>query len=142
MRTSDRLFVGTAFAIQVLLTAYFALRAWAFEAALEVGWVIYAAAVPALIVTAVLARLRAPWYQLLGGPVYAAWAIFGYAVDIADPIEWRSPILISVFAPYVALFVAAAMFYWWPLGRIRRELWFAYAALFVVGSTLNLASHR
>ena len=57
---------------------------------------------------------------------------------------WRPPrrvAAVQVFAPYVVLFLAAAMFYWWPLGRIRRGPWFAYIALFVVGTMLNLASH-
>ena len=70
-----------------------------------------------------------------------AWAAFGFYVDIANPVEWRSPILVPVFAPYVALYLAATMFYWWPLGRIRRGLWFAYAVLFAIGTAFNLASH-
>ena len=83
----------------------------------------------------------APWYQWIGGPLYGAWAVFGFYVDIANPVEWRSPILVPVFAPYVALYLAATMFYWWPLGRIRRGLWFAYAVLFAIGTAFNLASH-
>jgi hypothetical protein len=141
MSGTERLFAGTALAIQALLTAYFALRAWSFETALQIGWVIYAVAIPALIVSLVLTRARAPWYQWIGGPLYAAWAAFGFYVDIANPVGWRSPILAPVFVPYVALYLAATMFYWWPLGRISRRLWFAGAVLFAVGTALNFASH-
>lgn len=138
---TETLFVATAFTIQMVLTGYFALRTWSLDTALEIGWVVYAMAVPAVLVSVVLARSGAPWSFWLGGPLYAAWTMLGYYVDIADPVEWRSPILPSVFLPYVGLYLAAMMLYWWPLGRIDRRLWFAYAVLFVVGSTLNLASH-
>jgi hypothetical protein len=74
MSWTERLFAGTALTIQALLAAYFALRAWSFEAAFQIGWVIYAAAIPALVVSLVLARARAPWYLWIGGPLYAAWA--------------------------------------------------------------------
>ncbi len=67
MSRADRLFVGTALAIQTMLAAYFALHAWSIETALHVGWLIYAVAIPALIDSLVLARLRAPWYPWIGG---------------------------------------------------------------------------
>jgi hypothetical protein len=34
------------------------------------------------------------------------------------------------------------MFYWWPLARIDRRLWLAYAVLFVASTWLNAISHR
>jgi hypothetical protein len=33
------------------------------------------------------------------------------------------------------------MFYWWPLAAIDRPLWFAYGALFLASTLLNLTSH-
>lgn len=133
--------MATAFAIQAVLIVFFALRLWAYDTALEVGWIVYAAAVPALVISALLARSRLPWHFWIGGPLFAIWALFGFYVDIVKPIAWRSPILPSVFVPYVVLYLAAQMFYWWPLARIRRPLWFAYAVVFAISTTLNLASH-
>ena len=137
----DRLFVATAFGIQVVLLLFFALRVWAFDAAMRVGWLVYALAVPALLVSAVLRGGRKPWYHWLAGVLYAGWALGGYVVDIARPVAWRAPIVWPVFLPYVALYLAAQMLYWWPLGTIRRPLWYAYAALFAASTALNLASH-
>jgi hypothetical protein len=80
---------------------------------------------------------------LAGRVLYAAWAIFGYVVDIARPAGWRSPILWPVFIPYVLLyFLSSLMFYWWPLGNIQRPLWFVYAVLFGISTILNISSHR
>jgi hypothetical protein len=89
----------------------------------------------------VLLRARQPWFLWIAGFLYATWAAFGYIVDIARPVEWRSPILWAVFVPYVLLFLSAQMFYWWPLARIRRSLWRIYTALFVASTLLNLSSH-
>jgi hypothetical protein len=103
---------------------------------------VYALAIPVLVVSVVLLRAGRPWYEWVAGFVYTLWAAFGYLVDYASPVEWRSPILWPVFVPYVGLYLAAQMLYWWPLGRIDRRLWVAYAVLFVIGTALNLASHR
>ncbi|MCB9135504.1 MAG: hypothetical protein H6636_08760 [Anaerolineales bacterium] len=70
-----------------------------------------------------------------------AWAVFGYVVDIAHPVEWRSPIFWPVFLPYVLLYMATLMFYWWPLAIIQRPLWYVYAGLFLVSTYLNVSSH-
>jgi hypothetical protein len=142
---SEALFATTALLIQALLVAYFALRTWAFDAAMDLGWIVYALAVPALVVSIFLIRDRQPWYLWIAGFLYAAWAAYGYYVDIASPVDWRSPILWPVFLPYVVLYIATQMYYWFPLGRLPRptgrRLWFVYAALFVVSTGLNLASH-
>ena len=137
----DRLFVYTSFFIQIVLLAYFALRKWRFDTALQFGWIVYALAIPAVVVTVVLLINGKPWPLWLAGFLYAAWAILGYIVDIAQPIAWRSPILWPVFLPYVLLYLASLMFYWWPLANIQRPLWFVYAGLFVVSTILNVTSH-
>jgi hypothetical protein len=138
----DRLYVVTAFTIQLALVAHFALRTWAFDSAVQVGWVVYALAIPVLVVSTVLLRAGQPWYEWAAGYVYALWAAFGYLVDYASPVEWRSPIVWPVFLPYVGMYLAAQMLYWWPLARFDRRLWVAYAALFAISTGLNLASHR
>jgi hypothetical protein len=138
----DRLFAITAFGIQVVLLLYFALRTWRFDAAMRVGWVVYVLGLPAAVVSVVLLVGGRPWYQALAGFLYAAWAIFGYVVDIAHPVAWRSPIVWPVFIPYVLLYMGCQMFYWWPLGLLGRPLWFAYGALFVASTILNISSHN
>jgi len=44
--------------------------------------------------------------------------------------------------PYVNLYLASMMFYWWPLATIDRTLWYVYAALFVISAALNVISHN
>jgi len=137
----DKLFIFTSFFIQVVLLVFFAFRKWKFDTAMQFGWIVYALAVPAVIVSLVLIVGGKPWYLWLAGFLYAAWAIFGYIVDIARPVAWRSPILWPVFIPYILLYLSSLMFYWWPLGNIRRPLWFIYAVLFVISTILNMSSH-
>jgi hypothetical protein len=137
----DRLFAITAFAIQIVLLLYFALRTWRFDVAMRVGWVIYALGAPAAVVSIVLLAAGRPWYQALAGFLYTAWAIFGYIVDLARPVAWRSPIYWPVFVPYVLLYMGCQMFYWWPLGMLRRPFWFVYGGLFVASTILNITSH-
>jgi hypothetical protein len=137
----DRLFVLTAFLIQAALLIFFALRKYDFQAAMRVGWIIYALALPAVIVSILLIGAARPWFLWIAGFLYAGWAIFAYEVDIAHPVEWRSPILWPVFIPYVLLYVSGLVFYWWPLATIQRSLWFIYAVLFVVSTVLNVSSH-
>ena len=43
--------------------------------------------------------------------------------------------------PYVTLYLSTVMFYWWPLGLIDRRLWFAFLALFIISTILNITSH-
>ncbi len=138
---ADRLFVLTSFFIQIVLLVFFALRKWKFDTAMQFGWIVYALAVPAVVVSLMLLLARKPWYLWLAGFLYAAWAILGYVVDIVRPVAWRSPILWPVFIPYILLYLSSLMFYWWPLGNIQRSLWFIYAGLFVISTMLNVFSH-
>lgn len=137
----QKLYVFSSFFIQIVLLLYFAIRKWNFDLALRWGWVIYALAVPALILTILLMRGRTSWFFWISGFLYLAWAVFGYVVDIAHPVEWRSPIFWPVFLPYVLLYMATLMFYWWPLAIIQRPLWYVYAGLFLVSTYLNVSSH-
>jgi hypothetical protein len=141
MNRPDRLFVFAAFLIQVVLVIFFALRTWNLTAALRVGWIVYALAIPAVAVSILLMRAGRPWFVWLAGFLYGAWAVFGYLADVARPLEWRSPILWPVFLPYVLLYISSLMFYWWPLATIQRPLWFGYAVLFLLSTVLNVSSH-
>ncbi len=141
MDSYEKLYVWTSFIIQVLLIVYFALRKWNFDFAMRWGWAIYALALPAIIVSVVLIMGGKPWYLWIAGFLYAAWAGFGYYVDIGHPIEWRSPVYLPVMIPYILFYLTSLMFYWWPLAAIYRPFWIVYTALYVVSTFLNITSH-
>jgi hypothetical protein len=137
------LFVVWAFAFQAILIVHFALRKWAFEPyTMKYGWLVYALSIPALGVSIILLLGGMPWSLWLGGFLYLIWAVFGYLVEYVKGIQWRHPPRWSILAPYVFLYLATVMFYWWPLGLISRPLWYLYGVLFVLSTVLNLTSHR
>lgn len=138
----DRIFTLTAFILQFILLGYFVFRKVDFEQAVVRGWIVYAMAVPALVVTFVMIRASKPWTFWVGGLLFTAWAILGFVVDIGRPVEWRSPPFLPVFIPYVLLYLGAQMFYWFPVGMLQRSLWYLYAFLFVISTYFNLTSHQ
>ena len=138
----DTLYVLFAFLFQIVLIAHFAARRWAFDFALRYGPLVYTLALPAVVLSAAQIAAGKPWYLWLAGLLYAEWALFGYYVEYVAEIEWRSPIRWTVFIPYIGLYLATIMFYWWPLARLSEMLWYVYGALFLVATALNLASHR
>ena len=137
----DRLFVLTAFFLQAALLIFFAMRKWRFDTAMEYGWVVYALGVPAFIVSVILLFNGKSWQFWLGGFLITVWAIYGFTVDSVLGIQWRYPRVLPVLIPYVLLYLAWQMFYWFPLGTLYRPLWFIYAALFAVSTALNVTSH-
>lgn len=138
----DRLFVTWAFLFQVALIVHFAIRKPLFDVyTARFGWVVYALAIPAAAISIVLLRGGKSWAFWLGGFLFVAYAAFGYWVDYMARIEFRDPLRWSVAAPYVALYLATVMFYWWPLARLDRALWGAYTVLFVIAMVLNVRSH-
>lgn len=138
----DALFVIWAFLFQFVLIIHFALRKWHFDVAMRYGPIVYALSIPAVTISMVLLLGGRIWSLWLGGFIYLVWAIFGYFVEYVRKIQWRSPIRWQVLGSYVFLYLAAVMFYWWPLALIRRPLWYVYAALFVVSTILNATSHK
>jgi len=138
---SLRLFVITSLVIQATLVIFFALRKWDFPLAMAVGWVVYALAVPAVAVSVILIRAQRPWYLWIAGLLYGLWAILGVLVDNVLRVQWRAPILSSVFVPYLLLYIGSMMFYWWPLARIHRPSWFIYTLLYILSTLLNVMSH-
>lgn len=136
------LFVIWAFLFQVILIVHFALRKWQFETAMRFGPFVYAMGIPSALVSLLLLLGGRPWYLWIGGFICLTWASFGYWVEYVKKIEWRNPIRWSIFGPYIFLYLATIMFYWWPLARIGRPLWFVYTTLFIISTTLNLASHK
>ena len=119
------LFVAVAFLFQIVLIVHFALRKWNFDLSRRYGWIVYALSVPAAAVSVLLLLGGKTWSLWLGGFIYLIWAVYGYTVG-----------------PYVLLYLATVMFYWWPLGLISRPLWVVVAVLFILSTTLNVTSHK
>ena len=138
----DPLFVICAFLIQVVLILHFALRKWRFDFAVRYGWLVYALGLPLAGVSVLLLLGGKTWSLWLGGFLYLIWAIFGYIVEYVRKIEWRTPIRGAIFGPYILLYLAMLMFYWFPLALIAKPLWYAYALLFVASTLLNVTSHK
>jgi len=140
--TLDKLFVVWAFLFQTLLIVHFAIRKPLFESyTAKYGWIIYALCIPAVVISIILMRGGKSWSFWLGGFLFLVFAIFGYWVDYVAQIQFRSPFRPSIAVPYVFLYLATMMFYWWPLGLLGRPLWFIYAILFVIATFFNITSH-
>ena len=136
------LFVAVAFLFQIVLIVHFALRKWNFDLSQRYGWIVYALSVPAAAVSGLLLLGGKTWSLWLGGFIYLIWAVYGYTVEYAKGIQWRNPIRWPVFGPYVLLYLATVMFYWWPLGLVSRPLWVVCAVLFILSTVLNVTSHK
>ncbi|MFA9403761.1 MAG: hypothetical protein ACERKY_11950 [Anaerolineales bacterium] len=137
------LFVVWSFFIQFVLIVHFASRKWAFERyTWKYGWIVYALSIPSVLVSLVILFGGKPWSFWLGGFIFLVWAIYGYRIDYVQQRRWRNPVNWRIGGPYVTLYLATIMFYWWPLGLISRTLWFLYAGLFVISTWLNITSHH
>ena len=138
----DRLFVIWAFVFQIILIVHFAVRKPFFESyTMKYGWIIYALCIPAAVISIILLRGGKSWSFWLGGFIFIAFAVFGYWVDYVAGINFRSPIRVSILIPYVVLYLATVMFYWWPVGMLSRPLWYGYGILFIISTILNTTSH-
>lgn len=138
----DIWFITCAFLFQFILIIHFSLRKWHFDSAMRFGPFVYALSIPAAICSIFLLLGGKTWSLWLGGFLFLIWAIFGYTVEYRSKIEWRSPIHWSIFCPYLILYLATTMFYWFPLALIWKPLWYFYAILFVASTLLNLISHK
>jgi len=136
------LFVISAFLFQIVLIIHFALRKWHFDLAIRYGWIVYALSIPAAAVSVFLLLGGMAWSLWLSGILYLIWAIYGFTVEYVKRIEWRKPILWPIFGPYVFLYLATSMFYWFPLGLISKPLVYVYAVLYIVSTILNVISHK
>ncbi len=136
------LFLIAAFLVQLILIAHFALRKWRFHLAVRYGPVVYALSIPAATLSFFLLRSGMDWFFGLGGCIYLIWALYGFAVEYIFKIDWRTSLRWPILVPYVILYLATIMFYWWPLALIYKPLWYVYAVLFVISTYLNVASHR
>jgi hypothetical protein len=138
----DWLYSAAALLFQTVLVIHFAMRRWHFDVAVRYGWIVYALSVPMAGLSVFLLLSGAPWWMWPGGLLFLAWALFGFIVEYMRHLEWRSPIRWPIFFPYLTLYLATVMFYWWPLARISGWLWLAATVLFLAATFLNLGSHR
>ncbi len=138
----DRLFVAWAFIFQIVLIIHFALRRPFFDIYTQnYGWFVYALCIPAVVISIILWRGGSHWTFWLGGFLFLIYAVYGYWVDYVLQIPWRNPLQLSILFPYVFLYLATVMFYWWPLWRLSRPLWVVYTLLFIIATILNTTSH-
>jgi hypothetical protein len=103
---------------------------------------VYALGLPAAAISILLLLGGKNWSLWLGGLIYLAWGAFGYWAEFVKKIQWRNPPRWPIFIPYVFLYLATNMFYWWPVALIRRPLWNVYAVLFIISTVLNAISHK
>lgn len=98
---------------------------------------------PAAVGSVILLVRGVHWWFWLAGFLFLIWAAFGLTVEyILGITDWRGPVINwAIFVPYVLLYLATVMFYWWPLARIRGALWGVGAALFIISTVLNVMSH-
>jgi hypothetical protein len=102
---------------------------------------VYALAIPAAIISFILMQQGLNWRFWLGGFLFIPFSIFGFFVDYIRKIQWRKPINLIILIPYILLYLAMIMFYWWPLLLISKSLWLIYAILYVISTILNITSH-
>lgn len=136
------LFIASAYLFQLILVIHFALRKWRFDLAIRYGPVVYALSVPAALISSIILLGGRAWYWGLSGLIYLAWAVYGYYTEYVRRIEWRNSLRWPVMGPYVILYLATVMFYWWPLALIYKPLWYGYGVLFLISTILNFSSHR
>ena len=138
----EKTFVIWAFIFQIVLIIHFAIRKPLFESYTQkYGWIVYALCIPAVVISAILIRGGKDWTFWVGGFILLVYALFGFWVDYLAGINFRNPFQPLVGIPYVILYLATVMFYWWPLWSISRLLWGVYAVLYVVAMVLNIRSH-
>jgi len=138
----DKLFVVWAFLFQLILIVHFAVRRRCFESyTLHYGWIVYALCIPAVVISVILLLGGKSWSFWLGGFLFLLFAAFGYWVDYVAQIQFRSPLRLSILFPYIFLYLATVMFYWWPLRPLSRLLWVVYTVLYIIATILNIKSH-
>ncbi len=136
------LFLVCAFLFQLILIFHFALRKWQFDLAIRYGPIIYALSIPAAVISLIILLAGKAWSLWLGGFLFLIWAIYGYTIEYILGIDWRSSFRWPILVPYVMLYLATVMFYWWPLAQFYKPLWYVQAILFLISTTLNVTSHR
>jgi hypothetical protein len=138
----DTAFVVWGFVLQSILIIHFAVRKRFFETyTVNYGWIVYALCLPGLVLSLYIIMGGKDWSFWLGGFLFVIWAAFGYWIDYIKGIHWRKPLRKDIMFPYVTLYLATIMFYWWPLALLHRPSWYVFGVLFVISTILNIRSH-
>ena len=138
----DTLFIAWAYFYILVLIVHFALRKRFYQSyTLKFGWVVYALGIPAAVISLFLLLNGKSWYFWLGGFLCLLFSCFGYWIDYVRKIPWRKPVVIGILIPYVTLYLATLMFYWWPLYRLYLPLWIVYTILYIIAMVVNIRSH-
>lgn len=138
----ETIFVVSAVTFQIILIIHFGLRRWRFDLAMKFGPIVYAMSIPAAASSIYQLYSNESWYIWIGGFIYLIWAVFGYYVDYVRKINWRTRLDWPVLGPYITLYLATVMFFWWPLALVSKPHWYVCALLFLVSTFLNITSHR
>jgi hypothetical protein len=138
----DRLFIAWAFFFQIALIVHFAIRKPLLESyTTKYGWIVYALCIPAVAVSIIILRGGKDWSYWIGGFLFLLFSAFGFWVDYVVKIQFRNPLRADVAIPYVGLYLAPEMFYWWPLWNLSHPLWLVFGILYVIATILNITSH-
>jgi hypothetical protein len=142
MTKNEKLYVVWVFLFQILLITHFAIRKWAFPITQRYGWLFYTLGIPALIISIVILLRRGYWGFWVGGMIQFIWSIYGYYIEfIVKMTTWRNPLRWEIAGPYVFMYLATNMFYWWPIMNINKIYWFIYTVLFLICTYFNITSH-
>jgi hypothetical protein len=140
--TQNPVYVLWANTFQLILLVFFALRKLCFNRAVKYGWIVYAFSLVGVAVSIQQLSRGENFSFWIGGFIYFVWGVFGIMVEYVLNLTWREPISWKIFIPYVMLYLATVMFYWWPLAKINNVYWYGGAILFVMSTILNITSHR
>jgi hypothetical protein len=140
-KIDNPVFVFWAFFLQFVLITHFAVRKINLGVAIQYGWMVYSLSIVGLLVSIYQLSQGKNWIFWVGGIIFPIWATLGFGVEYVFDISWRTPINWRIFIPYVLLYLATIMFYWWPLGEINKVFWYVYAILFAISTLLNITSH-
>ncbi|MHB1318339.1 MAG: hypothetical protein ACYCYF_06965 [Anaerolineae bacterium] len=139
----ERLYAVTALTFLTMLCVHFAVRRRRLDLIMRYGWIVYVLSLVAVGVSLVLLNAGREPSLWVGGFLYLVWAIFGFIVEyVLHLTDWRSTVRWSVLVPYVLLYLATCMFYWWPLWPICKPLWILAGALYILQTVLNVRSHN
>jgi hypothetical protein len=97
-----------------------------------IGYAIMLLAIPATVALAAYLRAGANWRFWLGPMVFDAFVVFMLVVDYVRPVEFRSPAMPAILAPYLILFFGSIALMGFPMYRMDMRLWGVTAATSVI----------
>jgi len=98
----------------------------------NLGYGIMALTIPVVVALVAFWKQGADWRQWIGGVVFIAFVVLMICVDYLWPVEFRSPVRLSILAPYLTLFFGAILLMGIPMFRLNRGLWLVTVATTVL----------